>query len=309
MLISQVIGPRKSEVIEVPDLHPAPSEVLIDVLACGVCASDKRPWRELGSPAEPIQLGHETAGRIVAVGSAAGGWQVGDLVTGLGGNGFATQTVLEANAILPVPAGIEPALAIGEPLGVLGEALGRSGAILGARVAIVGLGFMGLGLVQLVRRLAPATIIGIDPNAGARAHGLLNGVTEAYAPDEIPADLESTMDLVIEITGVSAGLETSAMLVRRFGTVSIVGYHSSGVPLVDNALWYKGATVVNGFSPDRRRIMLAMGDGLDLVAKRQFDYSRLITHRFGLDQVDEAYELMHAHPADFVKSVIVPNLA
>lgn len=314
MLTSQIIGPRRSQVVEVADLTPSPTEVLVDVLACGVCASDRRPWRELGTPDSPIRLGHETVGRIAAVGSGSVGWKVGDIVTGLGGNGFSAQALLDTNAILPVPHGIDPALALGEPLAVLVEALGRSGTVLGKRVAIVGLGFMGLGLVQLVRRLAPAILVGIDPNEGARAHGLANGIDEAYHPDALPAAYvdavdrvhDSRFDLVLEITGVPSGIEVSARLVRPYGTMSIVGYHPAGVPLVDSTLWMKGVTVVNGFSPDRRRTMLAMAEGLDLVARRQFDYAPLITHRFGLDQVDEAYELMHANPADFVKSVIVP---
>ena len=306
MLISQVVGPRKSEVIEVPDPVAEPHQVVIEVLACGVCASDKRPWRELGTPDKPIRLGHESAGRIVSVGSEAGGWQVGDIVTGLGGDAFATRVALNADAILPVPLGMDPALALGEPIAVLAEALSRCGDILGKRVAIVGLGFMGLGLVQLVRRLAPALLVGVDPNPGARDQGMLNGTMETHDPEDLPEGLLDSMDLVLEVTGVAGGLAVSATLVRQFGTLCIVGYHPDGVPMLDNALWYKGTTVVNGFSPDRRRAMLAMADGLDLVAKRQFDYAKLITHRFGLDQVDEAYELMLKHPANFVKSVIQP---
>jgi len=314
MLTSQVIGPRRSEVVELDDLVPSDSQVLVDVLACGVCASDRRPWRELGTPDAPIRLGHEMSGRITAVGSSTLGWRVGDIITGLGGDGFSSQALMDSNAILPVPAGVDPALAIGEPLAVLVEALSRCGTILGARVAVVGLGFMGLGMIQLVRRMAPSILVGIDPNPGARAHGLAGGAHEVYHPDELPAAYRSTtsatndqrFDLVLEITGVPSGMQLSAEMVKPYSTLSIIGYHPGGVPLVDSTLWMKAVTVVNGFSPDRRRTMLAMADGLDLVARRQFDYAPLITNRFALDQVDEAYELMHANPAEFVKSVIVP---
>ena len=79
----------------------------------------------------------------------ARGWAEGDLVTRLGDQGFASLAVLDATAILPVPAHVEPAHAIGEPVADLAEALGRAGLAAGQRAAVVGQGFMGLGLVQL----------------------------------------------------------------------------------------------------------------------------------------------------------------
>jgi len=150
--ISQVIGPRTSEVIEVPDPEPGHGQVLVQVVASGVCTSDLAPWRE--GPAargdgQPIRLGHEIVGQVVATGPNARGWAEGDLVTRLGDQGFASLAVLDATAILPVPAHVEPAHAIGEPVADLAEALGRASLAAGPRAAVVGLGFMGLGLVQL----------------------------------------------------------------------------------------------------------------------------------------------------------------
>ncbi len=314
MKISQVVAPRRSEIVEIAEPVAGKGQVLIDVLACGVCASDRTPWRELGTAGKPVRLGHEMVGRIVALGSPDSGWRVGDVVTGLGSPGFAERAVLEENTILRVPEGIDPALALGEPLACLEEALGRCNLQADDRVAIVGLGFMGLGLVQLVRRLAPGILVGVDPSPDARAHGLRNGADEVYHPDELPAAYNTDigrsgdlrMDLVLEVTGVTPGLEVAGGLVRPYGTMCIVGYHHAGTAKLDMNLWYKAVTIVNGFSPDRRRTMLAMGRGLDLVASRAFDYGTLVTHRFGLHEVDAAYELMEHPSADFVKSVIVP---
>src|SRR6202035_166338 len=155
MRISQIVGPRTSEVIEVADPVPGDDQVLVAVVASGVCTSDLTPWRNGGAGATPIRLGHEIAGRVVAVGRNARGWSAGDLVTGLGSPGFASLAVMNAARILPVRRGIEPALAIGEPVADLEEALSRTRMAAGDRVAVVGLGFMGLGLIQLVRDRAP----------------------------------------------------------------------------------------------------------------------------------------------------------
>jgi threonine dehydrogenase-like Zn-dependent dehydrogenase len=313
MLVSQVIGPRRSEIVEMPDPLPGPKEVVVDVLACGVCTSDRTVWRERGTRAAPLRLGHEIVGRVSAVGSEASAWRPGDIVTGLGGNGYATKAAMDANAILPVPSGFPVEHLIGEPVADLEEAIGRSGIVPGMRVAVVGLGFMGLGLVQLAKYRLTGLLVGVDPRPEARARALALGAHEVYHPDELPPEFrdqaksgrEERMDVVLEATGVTPGLDTMSAMVRPYGTVCVIGYHHAGTALMDMNLWYKGVTVVNGFSPQRPRTMRAMERVLGLIASQQFAYAPLITNRFGLDGVDAAHELMEAPGPDFVKSAIV----
>ncbi|WP_212913424.1 zinc-binding dehydrogenase [Streptomyces sp. TS71-3] len=314
MKISQVVGPRTSEVVEAPDPVPGDDQVLVEVVASGVCTSDLGPWLGHDPANAPVRLGHEMVGRVVAAGRDADRWRPGDLVTGLGGEGFATLAVMDGHAILPVPDGIEPAHAIGEPVADLEEALSRTGVAAGDRVAVVGLGFMGLGLVQLARRHAPGLLVGVDPDPARRARALRLGADLAFAPGELPEEFrtgtdrrtEARLDVVLEATGVTAGLRTAGSLVRPFGRLCVVGYHHTGDAMMDMDLWYKAVTIVNGFCPDRTRLMAAMREVLDLVAQRRFSYAPLVTHRFALDQVDEAFAAMHAGAADFVKAVVLP---
>ncbi|GGL97611.1 alcohol dehydrogenase catalytic domain-containing protein [Nakamurella endophytica] len=314
MRISEVVAPRTSVVREVADPDPGPDEVLVDVLACGVCTSDLRPWQRGGTPEKPVRLGHEIVGRVVRLGAQDIGVPVGALVTGLGSPGFATRMLMQRTAVTPVASGIDPLLSIGEPLACLKEAIDRSGTRPGDRVGVVGLGFMGLACVQLLRHEMPVEIVGVDPSAAARRHGLRNGCDRVFQPENLPEelvadDLPSTddrrLDLVLEATGSTPGLELAGRLVRPYGRLCVVGYHHAGTAKFDMRLWYKGATVVNGFSPDRRRTMVAMRAALALVADGSVDYRPLLTHRFGLDQVDAAYALMENRPDDFVKSVVV----
>ena len=174
--------------------------------------------------------------------------------------------------------------------------------------------FRSLGLVQLIRRLVPATLVGVDPSPDARARALLSGADLAFHPDDVPADFlragpnsqELRMDTVVEAAGLDSALAIAGRLTRPHGTLCIVGYHSSGTSTLDLDLWYKGVTIVNGFSPQRGRTMAAMAAGLDLIAGHRFTYAPLVTHRFGLDQVDDAFALMESREPGFVKSVIVP---
>jgi threonine dehydrogenase-like Zn-dependent dehydrogenase len=105
---------------------------------------------------------------------------------------------------------------------------------------------------------------------------------------------------------VTPGLRTASALVRPFGTLCVVGYHHTGDAMMDMDLWYKAVTIVNGFCPDRTRLMRAMHEALDLIAARRFTYAPLITHRFALDEVDRAYELMDARADGFVKAILEP---
>jgi threonine dehydrogenase-like Zn-dependent dehydrogenase len=317
MKVSQITGPRTSQLAEVDDPVPGDGQVLVQVVASGVCTSDLPVWRSGGGDRAPVLLGHEIVGQVLAAGRHARGWSPGDLVTGLGGQGFAELAVLDADRILPVPAGIDPALALGEPVADLAEALSRTRMTAGNRVAVVGLGFMGLGLVQLVRDQAPGLLIGVDPLPAARDRALGLGADLVFAPDEVPAELggASTLertrdhraDIVLEATGVTAGLKTAAELVKPYGTLCVVGYHHAGDAKMDMDLWYKAVTIVNGFCPDQTRLMRAMRDALDLIARHRFSYASLVTHRFGLSEADRAFELMHARADGFVKAVLIPG--
>jgi len=315
MLISRLVAPRASEVEERPTPTPGAGEVVIETIASGVCTSDLDVWRLGPGDGRPVELGHEVAGRVVAVGSADCRWRVGELVTGLGGPGFASHVVAADRDLLPIPAGVAPEHAIGEPIATLQEAISRCAVVPGTRVAVVGLGFMGLGLVQLALSLAPGLVIGVDPSAAARERAARLGAGLVMHPDEVAGFLarsgdagrDQRPDLVIEATGVTGGLETAGRLVRPFGTMCIVGYHHDGTARLDMELWYKGVTVVNGFCPDRGRTMRAMSDALRMIEQRRFSYAPLITHRFGLDEVDAAYAAMDRREPDFVKAVIMPS--
>lgn len=312
MRVSQVIDRGRSHVIEVPDPTPRAHEVLVDVLACGVCTSDRSAWSDHDPSTAPVRLGHEVVGRVTAVGDAAERWRVGDVVTGLTGGGFATRALFDADALAPVPPGVAPELALGEPLAVLEEAISRAGIRPGDRVAIVGLGFMGLGLVQLAAQRLPGLLVGIDSRPGNDAHARQLGADEVHRSDALPVeftepgDRDHRFNVVIEAAGTTDALEVCARIVRPYGTVCIVGYHHSADAPLDLEFWYKGTTIVNGFSPHRPRTMHALRAGLDMIANRTFSYDALITHTFGLDEVDDAFELMRQHPAGFVKSVIMP---
>lgn len=162
---------------------PRGNEVLIKVVACGVCSSDLT-MMSYGAK-YPMVPGHEVVGEIVEVGSAVRGFKAGDRV-GVGwqsgacfecrdclrGNenlcdrnepliqaaygGFATHLVVDARFTFPIPAGIETRYA--GPLLCAGvtvySALRHAGMTSGQRVGVVGVGGLGHLAVQFASKLA-----------------------------------------------------------------------------------------------------------------------------------------------------------
>ncbi len=301
----ELIAPTTGRTTEQPVAQPGPGQVLIQVIASGVCASDLSSWSER-LPQYPVRLGHEPVGTVHTAGAGVD-LQVGTLVTGRVEPAFAEFVVADIRDLVPVPAGIDPEHALGEPLGCVAEALRRSSVRLADRVAVIGLGFMGQCMVQLLARSATARVTAIDLRQDARTLAASLGADDAYHPDELPSFLRAGdgLDLVVEATGSQAGLDLATELVRPHGRVSILGFHQ-GPRTVDAETWnWKSIDVINAHVRDRDLLRESTRAALDMLAAKRIDLAPLLTHRFRLDQVDDAFAALRAKPDGFVKAVIV----
>jgi threonine dehydrogenase-like Zn-dependent dehydrogenase len=294
--------------------------VLVDIKACGVCASELHPWMgDVKEPAYPLRLGHEPAGIVREVGPGVTRFAPGDRVTGLFAPSYADCQVADEAALLPLPDNVSFECGLGEPLACLVNAQRRTRVELADRVALIGLGFMGLGMLQLLRLRGPRMIVAIDPRAEARQKALSLGATVAYHPAELPDDYKVTawrdwqttkgMDVVVEASGTQAGLTLAGDMVRAHGLLSILGYHQGGMRSVDMELWnWKAIDVVNAHVRRFSDLMSSMRIGLELMACGAIDFAPLVTHRYGLAGVDQAYSDMRSKPDGFIKGIIVPAL-
>jgi threonine dehydrogenase-like Zn-dependent dehydrogenase len=292
--------------MEAADPTPAAGEVLVRVTASGVCASEYHGWSEHSAQSEPLRFGHEVVGTVVDLGSDTRDWQIGDAVTGFGGPGFADLVTMRADALLPVPPGIPAEHALGEPLACIAEAFDRTPISSRDTVVVVGTGFMGLGFVQLAKLAGPAELIAVDYQQHLRDVALKIGATAAYHPDELPEGLRGRCTVAIEAAGTPGALTLAGELAAAHGTLCILGYHARGRRDLDLNWWYKGLSVVHGFTQQRWRHQRAMAAGLDLIRTHQFSYAPMITHRFDLGGVDDAFSCFTDRPSGFIKSVIMP---
>ncbi|MBA3414941.1 MAG: zinc-binding dehydrogenase, partial [Chloroflexia bacterium] len=296
--------------------EPGPGEVLVRVGVCGVCASELHPWAD-GVASYPHRFGHEPAGVVAAVGAGEARFREGDRVTGLFKGAYADHCLADAALLLPIPAGVAAENALGEPLACLVNAQRRTRVELADRVAIVGLGYMGLGLLQLLKLRGPSRIVAIDVREETRQRALALGADETFHPANLPPESELTefrhwqsdrgFDVVVEASGTQPGLDLAGKLVRAHGVLSILGYHQGGPRQVDVGMWnWKAIDVVNAHVRRRADLMESMRIGLELEAKGLIDLGSLVTHRYGLDEVDRAYADLRAKPPGFVKAVVCP---
>jgi threonine dehydrogenase-like Zn-dependent dehydrogenase len=302
--------------VDLPTPDPGPGEVVVRVGVCGVCASELHPWAD-GVASYPHRFGHEPAGVVVAVGPGVERFREGDRVTGLFNRAYADLCLADEAILLPIPDGVADENALGEPLACLVNAQRRTPIELADRVALVGLGYMGLGLLQLLKLRGPSRIVAIDVREETRQRALALGADEACHPADLPPEYALTefrhwqsdrgFDVVVEASGTQPGLDLAGKLVRAHGVLSILGYHQGGPRQVDVGMWnWKAIDVVNAHVRRRADLLESMRIGLELEAKGLIDLGSLVSHRYALDEVDRANADLRDKPPGFVKAVIRP---
>ena len=169
----------------------------------------------------------------------------------------------------------------------------------GSTIAIVGAGPIGLATLLTAQFYTPAEIIMIDLDQNRLDIAKQFGATRIVnSGKEKPVDAVMAMtggrgvDTAIEAVGVPASFELCEDLVAPGGTIANIGVHGLKVDLHLEKLWSSNITITTRLVDTVTTPML-----LKTVASKKIDPTRLITHRFSLGQILEAYETF-AHAAD-----------
>ena len=304
--IARLVAPRRFDVSSQTLGSPPPGQVRVRILACGVCASELHTVQDT-LPSYPLLIGHEPVGVIESVGPGVEGFSEGTRVTGGFGPAFADRVMVDHRHIVVVPDDVSTDDAIGEPLGCVVEARRRTRVIAGDRVALVGVGYMGLLMLQLLMVTGAGHTVIIDPRDDARRTGLAFGAAEALTPDDVTSlEALDEFDVVIEATGTQSGLDLATRLVREHGVLSILGYHQGARRSVDVQAWnWKAIDVINAHVRRRDLLNESIRRGLELVRLGRIRPGSLVTHRFGLDDVGQAFAALETKPDGFIKALVV----
>lgn len=314
MKIAILTGPKEFQLQEeqIPALFP--DEVLVQVAACGVCTSELDMWEgKAGSHIYPRYPGHEVSGVVAEVGKEVHGFTPGDRVAVWApGRGFAEYVVVKSKYCFP--AGDLPLdLALAEPLACAVNAVQLANLSLSDDVVIIGAGFMGNLVQKLLAMQGLRHLIVADTRAEALERALRLGATHVVnvANESLPEAVKSLTDgqgadVTFEVVGAQAPLDLVGDVTRMSGKAVIVGFHQfqpRQIPLGD---WnWMAFQILNAHFREETIILRGMRIGMRLLTSGRLSLEDLVTHRFGLNEIGQAFRTAYEKPAGFVKSTIV----
>jgi len=177
----------------------------------------------------------------------------------------------------------------------------------GSTVAIVGAGPIGLAALLTAQFYSPAALIMIDLDdnrlqVAARfgATATVNGAGGRATEAVMKMTGGRGVDTAIEAVGVPASFTTCEDIVAPGGTIANIGVHGTKVDLHLERLWSRNITITTRLVDTATTPML-----LKTVVARKIDLKKLITHRFKLGQILDAYETFgHAASSQVLKVII-----
>jgi len=297
---------------------PGVGEVLIKVGSVGVCGSDIHYFKH-GRIADyvvrqPMILGHEGGGRIVAVGAGVDPARVGQAVAMEPGvpcrvcreckagrynlcpdvvffatppydGCFAEYVTLAADFAHPVPDSFsEDAAGLIEPLAVGVWACQKVHVGAGSRVLIAGAGPIGLMNVQVAKALGAVEIIVSDISPERLAVATRFGATRVLdARLENAADLGIEVDAFIDCSGAEIAVKQGIRAVRPGGHVVLVGMGADEIALPVGLVQGRELTVTGSF-----RYANVYPTAIALAAAGLVDLDSMVTGYYGLDDVEAA---------------------
>jgi threonine dehydrogenase-like Zn-dependent dehydrogenase len=310
--IAVLEAPHTIRTVEQPEPEIARDEVLLRVAACGVCASELDMWIGTGNKELPWYPGHEVSGVVERVGEAVTAFAPGDPVAAwVTERGFAEYVAVKAEYCRPAD-GVPVEEALAEPLACAANAVELADVRLADDVVIIGAGFMGNLVQQLVQLRGPRTVIVADTRADALERAAKLGATRTV--DVTAESLEAVVaevtggagaDVTFEVTGTQAALRGVGDVTRMSGTIAIVGYHQGEPRAIPLGHWnWMAFQIVNAHFRDVGTIMRGMSVGMRLLTSGKLSLEGLVTHSYGLDDVNEAFATAVEKPQGFVKSTV-----
>lgn len=321
-------GPGQKSLDRVPKPQVLqPTDAVIRITRTTICGTDLHILKgDVPAVTEGRILGHEGVGVVEAVGDAVsnfkpgdrvliscitacgkceyckkqmyshcedGGWILGHLIDGT--QAEYVRIPHADNSLYPIPDGadeealvmLSDILPTGFEIGVLYGAVQP-----GDTVAIVGAGPVGMAALLTAQFFSPGRIIMVDLDDTRLALAQKFGATDlinssgADTLKKIQALTKDGVDVAIEAVGIPQTFDICQQIVRPGGHLANVGVHGTSVDLQIQELWIKNITLTTGLVNTNTTPML-----LKTVQSGTLQPAQLITHRFQLDDILNAYEV------------------
>lgn len=323
-------GPGRKAWEQVPDPAIIDStDAVVRIDATTICGTDLHILKgDVPAVTDGRVLGHEGVGTVTQVGSGVRRVKVGDRVLVscisscgtcrycreghagqcLGGGGWILGHKIDGTqaeqvrvpfadlSTYPIPAGVsdEQVLMLADIFPTAYEVGVLNGQVKpGDVVAIVGTGPIGLAAIAGAKLFNPAKIVAIDIAdsrlAAAKSFGADVTINSAREdPLTIVKSLTEGLgaDVAMEAVGVPATFELCTALIRPGGHVANMGVHGVPATLHLEDLWIRNATITTGLVDAYSTNTL-----LKLIGHGHLDVTPMVTHRFALNDIMNAYDV------------------
>ncbi|HAU39022.1 MAG TPA: hypothetical protein DCX07_15080 [Phycisphaerales bacterium] len=328
--------------VPAPKLEHA-EDVLLRVETVGVCGSDMHYYRDGRIGAQVVEfpwiVGHECAATVLKVGQAVKTLRPGDRVAvdpllwcttcdqcragrintcrkqkflgcpGQAAGAMTEQIIMPARSCVPIPdamtfeqAVLTEPFAIGLHAVKLAAARGRLG-----KAAILGTGPIGLCVLAAMKHLAPdcpAYVTELLSERRALADRMGADWTGDGKNGEGAAEIARReplgVDAVFECAGKQETIDEGGVLLTPGGVMAVAGIPVDSRVSFDMNFYRRKELCIQNV----RRQNECVQEAIDLVARGEVDLDPLVTHRFTLDQSQEAYDLVADYRDGIVKAMI-----
>jgi len=331
------------EIKNIENQSVGPGDILVKMRACGICGSDvEKVFGKYGQPS--MRLGHEPAGTIMEVGSEISNFSVGDRVfthhhvacysddchecnhgnetmckkyyesnlepCGLADEYIVPEWNVKHGGVLKIPDSMsfEDAAMI-EPLACCIRAWNKFTHKNNDSIAVLGIGPTGIMHALLAKIYGFEKIFCLDLNKFRldfakkfEATAINSGNTNAL--EQIKSETANQgVDVVIVATSSLNALKDAVNFVRKGGTIVMFGVPSKGaiIDLDMSEIYSKGITIVNSYAASD----FDTKEALEKISNKQINVSQLITHKYNLQECQEAF--VHAKSGDNAMKIIISN--
>jgi 6-hydroxycyclohex-1-ene-1-carbonyl-CoA dehydrogenase len=330
-------GGLKIEDIPVPQVGP--DQILVKVAACGACHTDLH-YIEHGVPTfkkPPIVLGHEASGIVEEVGVDVPNFKTGQRVLipavltcgkcrfcrmgrenicsdmKMLGNHFdgayAEYVSVPAKDVLTLPPSIpiEDASIIADALSTPYHAVkNRAEVKPGDTVVVFGCGGVGINAVQIAAAVG-AYVIAVDISdkklkwaTELGAARTINASKVERVSKEIKKLTGGGADIALEVIGNPRIIEEAFESVRIGGRLCVVGYTHEAINVIGGKIMFKELEIVGSLGcPPGEYVPL-----IRMVESGRISVTRLVTHRFDLEQIQGAFDVMKQ--GESLRSIVIP---
>lgn len=312
--VAVLSAPKKINYEEFTFRPLSSGEVLVKIKGCGICASnipvwEGRPWFDY--PMSAGAPGHEGWGVIEDVGKDVTALHIGQDVSILAGDAFATHVICDTSKVVPIPKEISNKPFPGEPLGCAMNVFERSDIKEGQTIAILGVGFLGSVLIQLAKN-AGAQVIAVSRRESSKNLAAEMGADKVFDwqdKDELwqylKSENEDGCERVIECVGNQKALDLASEIVATRGKLIIAGYHQEDLRHINMQVWnWKGIDVINAHERDQDKYISGIKKAIKALKNNEIKIDRLLTHKFHYSQLAEALETLTQYPEGFTKAYI-----